>query len=162
MGAHLRRATDGMRTRGARAFFLALVTTFAVGFGSATRAADTAALTAFARAAGLAQIDAFIETVQAIDRTSRLPERYLTKARAQALGWRPGDDLCRVAPGKAIGGDHFGNREGRLPARAGRRYQEADLDFACGRRGAKRLVFSNDGLRFVTTDHYESFREVPK
>jgi guanyl-specific ribonuclease Sa len=54
------------------------------------------------------------------------------------------------------------NREGRLPAAAGRRWTEADLDYGCGRRNAKRLVFSSDRLIFVTVDHYETFREVPR
>lgn len=131
-------------------------------FGGPAAAADERALADFARTAGLQQIDPFVETIQTLDRTGRLPGRYVTKERARSLGWRPGDDLCRVAPGMSIGGDRFGNREGRLPAKPGRQYQEADLDFACGRRGARRLVFSNDGLRFVTTDHYETFHEVPK
>ena len=59
-------------------------------------------------------------------------------------------------------GDAFANREQRLPTRPGRHYYEADLDFACGKRNADRLIYSNDGLRFVTTDHYQSFHEVPK
>jgi guanyl-specific ribonuclease Sa len=46
--------------------------------------------------------------------------------------------------------------------KAGRHWQEADLDYACGRRGAKRLVFSSDGLIYVTLDHYQTFRQVPK
>ena len=41
-------------------------------------------------------------------------------------------------------------------------FSEADLDFACGKRNADRLVYSSDGLRFVTVDHYRSFHEVPK
>jgi guanyl-specific ribonuclease Sa len=70
--------------------------------------------------------------------------------------------LCRAAPDKAIGGDRFGNREGRLPTARGRVWYEADLDFNCGKRGAKRLLWSSDGLIYVTTDHYQTFREVPK
>ena len=41
-------------------------------------------------------------------------------------------------------------------------WYEADLDFNCGKRGARRLVWSSDGLIYVTTDHYQSFREVPR
>ncbi len=98
-----------------------------------------------------------IETVR---QTGRLPDHYVTKGEAEALGWRPGSDLCAVAEGRVIGGDRFFNREGRLPDAPGRRWFEADLDFACGRRGAKRLVFSNDGLIYLTLDHYESFVAV--
>lgn len=104
-----------------------------------------------------AGVEAVIATVR---RTGRLPDHYVTKREAEALGWRPGSDLCAVAPDRVIGGDRFHNREGRLPDARGRRWFEADLDFACGRRGAKRLVFSDDGLIFVTLDHYESFVEV--
>ena len=43
----------------------------------------------------------------------------------------------------------------------GRSWREADLDYKGGRRGAKRLVFSNDGRRMVTVDHYDTFTEVP-
>jgi hypothetical protein len=111
----------------------------------------------------LRDVDGFVATVKSIRETGRLPrERYLDKDAAEKAGWRPGADLCRVAPGKAIGGDRFWNREGRLPNAANRRWTEADLDYACGRRNAKRLVFSSDRLIFVTLDHYESFREVPR
>ncbi len=114
-----------------------------------------------ARDLGLRDVAGFATAVERVCRTGRLPERYLTKREARARGWRPGRDLCRVAPGRVIGGDRFGNREGRLPERPGRVWYEADLDFACGRRGARRLVFSDDGLVFVTLDHYRSFRRVP-
>ena len=60
--------------------------------------------------------------------------------------------------GAAIGGDKFGNREGLLPKSAGRIYYECDIDTnGQSSRGAKRIVFSNDGLIFYTDDHYESF-----
>ncbi len=119
------------------------------------------ALEDLARELGLRDVAGFAATVERVCRAGRLPERYLTKREARQRGWRPGRDLCRVAPGRAIGGDRFGNREGLLPARPGRVWYEADLDFACGRRGAKRLVFSEDGMVFVTLDHYRSFRRVP-
>jgi guanyl-specific ribonuclease Sa len=61
-----------------------------------------------------------------------------------------------------IGGDRFGNRERRLPEARGRSWREADIDSTCGRRGARRLVFSSDGLIEVTVDHYETFEEVPR
>jgi hypothetical protein len=124
------------------------------GVGGGGQPASQLAGQAFEDPAG---VQAVIETVRA---TGRLPDHYVTKREAEALGWRPGSDLCDAAPGRVIGGDRFGNREGLLPEAPGRRWYEADLDFDCGRRGAKRLVFSNDGLIFVTVDHYESFVEV--
>lgn len=123
--------------------------------------AGTVELRQFASLLGLADVEGFVETVETIRATGRLPERYLTKREADREGWRPGDDLCRWAPGHAIGGNRFGNREGRLPDDRRRRWTEADLDYDCGRRGARRLVFSDDGLIFVTLDHYETFIQVP-
>lgn len=86
-----------------------------------------------------------------------LPDNFITKKEAQSLGW-PGGDLEPYAPGKCIGGDRFGNYEGLLPAKEGRTYQECDIDtLGADERGAKRIVFSNDGLIYYTDDHYESF-----
>jgi len=91
---------------------------------------------------------------------AQLPGKFVTKRQAQQTGWRPGRDLWNVPAlrFKSIGGDHFGNREGRLPRGD---WREADLDYQGGRRGAKRLLFSRDGLRHVTVDHYQTFFEVP-
>jgi len=87
----------------------------------------------------------------------RLPDNYMTKSEANALGWRSGS-VERVAPGYAIGGDYFQNREGLLPKAEGRQYYECDIDTDGGKsRGSKRIVFSNDGLIYYTTDHYRSF-----
>jgi len=133
-----------------------------VGLLPALASADEMSLRAFAQNLGLRDLDGFVDAVTAIREGGSLPERWITKREAERLGWRPGRNLCDVADDVAIGGDRFGNREGRLPSRKGRRWTEADLDFDCGRRGAKRLVFSNDRLIFVTVDHYDSFHEVPE
>lgn len=86
-----------------------------------------------------------------------LPDNFITKKEAQALGW-PGGSLEPYAPGKCIGGDRFGNREGLLPQADGRTYTECDINtLGADSRGAERLVFSNDGLIYYTGDHYESF-----
>lgn len=90
----------------------------------------------------------------------KLPEYYITKTKARDLGWVASKgNLCDVLPGKAIGGDYFGNREEHLPKKAGRTYYEADLNYNCGRRNADRVVYSNDGLIFITTDHYKTFKK---
>jgi guanyl-specific ribonuclease Sa len=87
----------------------------------------------------------------------RLPRNFITKSEAKKLGWS-GGGLERYAPGKCIGGDTFQNREGLLPKKAGRTYTECDIDtLGASSRGAKRIVFSNDGLVYYTADHYESF-----
>ena len=87
----------------------------------------------------------------------RLPSNFLTKDQARALGWKSGS-VERYKAGAAIGGDRFGNREGLLPNAAGRQYYECDIDTnGQSSRGAKRIVFSNDGLIYYTDDHYRSF-----
>lgn len=90
----------------------------------------------------------------------KLPDYYITKSEARKLGWKPETgNLCKVLPGRAIGGDYFGNRENRLPKKPKRKYFEADINYDCGRRDAERLIFSNDGLIFITKDHYKTFQK---
>ncbi len=87
----------------------------------------------------------------------RLPENFISKSDAQKLGWE-GGSLEPYAPGMCIGGSRFGNYEGLLPEKDGREYTECDIDtLGAEKRGAKRIVFSNDGLIYYTDDHYESF-----
>ncbi|MBP5452807.1 MAG: hypothetical protein J6Y16_11275 [Treponema sp.] len=88
----------------------------------------------------------------------KLPQNYINKKTAESMGWSSGEAVSSFAPGKSIGGDRFGNYEGLLPKKKGRTYYECDID-AYGKksRGAKRIVFSNDGLVYYTEDHYESF-----
>ena len=86
-----------------------------------------------------------------------LPQNYITKAEARALGWE-GGSLEAYMPGASIGGDIFGNYEGSLPEKEGRTYTECDINTAgADERGSERIVFSNDGLIFYTADHYETF-----
>lgn len=86
-----------------------------------------------------------------------LPDNFITKKEAQDLGWS-GRSLEPYAPGMCIGGDRFGNYEGLLPDAKGRTWTECDVDtLGASSRGAKRIVFSNDGLVYYTGDHYESF-----
>ncbi|MBO7404583.1 MAG: ribonuclease [Clostridia bacterium] len=87
----------------------------------------------------------------------KLPSNYITKKQAEALGWT-GGSLERYAPGKCIGGTYFGNYEGILPKKKGREYHECDIGtLGKSSRGAKRIVYSNDGLIYYTEDHYETF-----
>ena len=87
----------------------------------------------------------------------RLPDNFITKSEARKLGWESGS-VERFAPGCCIGGDTFGNYEGLLPEASGRAWTECDIDtLGNNSRGAKRIVFSNDGLIYYTEDHYESF-----
>ena len=87
----------------------------------------------------------------------KLPENFITKNEARDLGWE-GGSVERYKEGAAIGGDKFGNYEGLLPKKSGRKYYECDIDTnGKSSRGAKRIIFSNDGLIYYTDDHYESF-----
>jgi len=85
---------------------------------------------------------------------NHLPSNYISKSEARDLGWT-GGSVEKVAPGCAIGGDKFGNREGVLPQGT---YHECDIDtIGENSRGAKRIVYSDDGRIYYTEDHYESF-----
>lgn len=89
---------------------------------------------------------------------NHLPSNFITKNEAKDLGWDSGaGNLNKVAPGKSIGGDKFGNREGLLPKKDKRVYYECDIDYVKGKRNGKRIVFSNDGLVYYTEDHYQTF-----
>ena len=86
-----------------------------------------------------------------------LPPNFITKEEARDLGWE-GGGLDDYAYGMCIGGDRFGNYEGLLPDAEGRKWTECDIDtMHKNSRGAKRIVFSNDGLIYYTDDHYDSF-----
>ena len=84
-----------------------------------------------------------------------LPDNFMTKKEAKKLGWS-GGSLEKYAPGMVIGGDNFGNYEGNLPE--DKTYHECDIDtLGQKKRGAKRIVFSDDGYIYYTEDHYETF-----
>ena len=87
-----------------------------------------------------------------------LPDNYITKEEAKELGWNSKEgNLWEVAPGMSIGGDYFGNYEEILPEEEGRDYHECDIDTDGSYRGAKRIVYSYDGLIYYTEDHFETF-----
>lgn len=86
-----------------------------------------------------------------------LPTNFITKAQARALGWQ-GGPLERYAPGKSIGGDRFGNYEGRLPR--GGSYRECDIDTLRRPRGAKRIIYTPQRQIYYTDDHYQTFRKL--
>ena len=94
----------------------------------------------------------------------KLPSNFISKKEAEELGWKQKEgeagQLHVVAPGMSIGGSSFGNREGLLPTKKGRKYYECDINYVKGNRGAERIVYSNDGLIFYTGDHYESFEQL--
>lgn len=93
-----------------------------------------------------------------IHKNGRLPDNFITKEQAAKLGWTPGKDLDQVAPGKSIGGDIFTNAEKSLPDAPKRVWRECDINYNGGKRGADRILYSNDGLIYSTSDHYKTFK----
>ena len=92
---------------------------------------------------------------------NRLPSNYITQTIASALGWKGSlGNLSTVSPGTTIGGDIYQNKEGKLPSAAGRVWYEADINYNGGYRNSERILYSNDGLIFVSYDHYKTFYEI--
>ena len=90
-----------------------------------------------------------------------LPDNFITKKEAMALGWDSSRNyVSDVAPGKSIGGDWFGNYQGKLPRAKGRTFRECDCNYVKGRRKDDRIVWSSDGRVWFTDDHYETFTEL--
>ena len=89
----------------------------------------------------------------------KLPDNFITKKEAQALGWDSSYNyVSDVAPGKSIGGDRFGNYEKILPADGS--YTECDVNYDGGYRGGERLVYDEDGNIWYTADHYTTFDQL--
>lgn len=105
--------------------------------------------------------DSMEEVAVYLTRFEQLPENYITKREAQDLGWvSTKKNLWDVAFCCSIGGDRFGNYEGLLPDKKGRKWTECDIGFEGGARNGKRIVFSSDGLIYYTGDHYKTFEPV--
>ncbi|SIT24844.1 ribonuclease [Chryseobacterium ureilyticum] len=108
-----------------------------------------------------ASIDQLTEektVISYVKQNHRLPDYYITKGEARKQGWNPSQgNLCDVLPGKAIGGDKFGNREGKLPD--GEKYFEADVNYQCGGRNADRIIYTKNGEVYLTKNHYKSFEK---
>lgn len=85
---------------------------------------------------------------------NKLPNNYITKSQVNghiSNHWTP-ENLA------SVGGDTFHNREKLLPIKVGRTFIELDINYrGASNRGAERIVYSNDGLIFYTSDHYGSF-----
>lgn len=92
-----------------------------------------------------------------------LPDNFITKKEAEALGWDSRKNhLSDVAPGKSIGGDHYGNYEKVLPEEKGRTWTECDINYVEGPRNAYRICYSSDGLVYYSDDHYKTFTQMEK
>ncbi len=89
-----------------------------------------------------------------------LPDYYIHIDDLKALGWRYGKVPAKYAPDKMVFGGIYRNDDNHLPDAPGRVWYEADLNYYAGKRNRHRVLYSNDGLMFVTYDHYETFIEV--
>ena len=89
-----------------------------------------------------------------------LPSYYISKKEAINMGWKPGESLSNYCPGKMIAGGVYNNRNRHLPEATGRVWFEADINYYIGKRNSSRILYSNDGLGFVTFDHYSTFSEI--
>jgi len=101
------------------------------------------------------------QIVNYLEKYGELPENFITKKEAQALGWDSRYNYVgEVAPGKSIGGDRFGNYERILPSKKGRTWYECDANYRGKKRGAERVLYSSDGLYYYTKDHYNTFTQI--
>lgn len=92
---------------------------------------------------------------------NKLPDYYISRSKAKQAGWNPFcGNLQEVAPGYMIFGGIYKNKRHQLPDKEERIQYEADINYTGGYRNKQRLLFSNDGLIFVTYDHYKTFAEI--
>ena len=89
-----------------------------------------------------------------------LPDYYISIQDAVNAGWRYGRWPSNFVPGKMLTGGVYNNDDEHLPMNANRQWYEADINYTIGRRNKQRIVWSNDGLIFVTYDHYETFYKI--
>ena len=108
----------------------------------------------------LATTEAANPLVDSLQSTGQLPSNYLTKADAISQGWMPGKALGNYVPDGQIGGDIFQNSTGILPSSPGQVWYEADIGLtntmSRANQSGTRLLYSNDGLLYVTPDHYQT------
>jgi hypothetical protein len=113
----------------------------------------------------LAAAEAANPLIASLQETGRLPSNYVTKAQAVAAGWKPGKALGNSIPGGQIGGDEFDNFNGVVPDGRFRIWYEADLGInpmmSRSKQPGWRLLYSNDGLAYVTSDHYDTAYQLP-
>lgn len=102
--------------------------------------------------------------VDSLRETGKLPDNFVSKDIAIEKGWRPGKALENYVPGGQIGGDIYQNTTKLLPESTGRVWREADVgligDMSRAKQAGTRLLYSNDGLLYITTDHYKTVQFI--
>jgi len=111
-------------------------------------------------AAGTAIIDGLYGADWMFKYNGELPDYYITKEDAMKKGWKPGKWPSNFVPNMMITRGRYYNDDGHLPQSPGRIWYEADINYKSGKRNTQRILWSNDGLIFVTYDHYETFYEI--
>lgn len=89
-----------------------------------------------------------------------LPDYYITKDELKSLGWTKGKIVSIYSYGKSLTRGIYKNANGHLPQKSNRVWYEADINYKSGKRNSQRILWSNDGLIFVTYDHYKTFYEI--
>ena len=95
-----------------------------------------------------------------LKRSGLLPGYYITDKKAKTFGWHRGESPAKYVPGKMLTCEEYNNDNKHLPDAPGRIWHEADINYYSGKRNGHRIVWSNDGLIFVTYDHYKTFYEI--
>jgi filamentous hemagglutinin len=102
--------------------------------------------------------------IDSLRQTGRLPSNYINKEVAIANGWKPGKALNNYVPGGQLGGDVFKNTTNVLPNAPGRVWYEADVGLvntmSRSKQPGSRLLYSNDGQIYITTDHYKTIHYI--
>lgn len=111
-------------------------------------------------AAGTATISGHSGADWTLKFEKELPTYYITERELKALGWRRGKSPSEFAENRMLSGGTYNNINGHLPQKAGRIWYEADINYTSGKRNSQRILWSNDGLIFVTYDHYTTFYEI--
>ena len=90
----------------------------------------------------------------------KLPDYYISWDDLVSCGYKWGKPPRKYAPGMMIFGGEYRNDDGHLPDAPGRIWYKADINYYEGQRNNHRILWSNDGLIFVTYDHYHTFYEI--
>ena len=90
----------------------------------------------------------------------QLPSNYINKTALLDAGWYRGQAPSDYIPGKMATMGIYQNRDGHLSSALGRTWYEADINYYSGKRNSQRVLWSNDGLVFVSYDHYRTFVEI--
>lgn len=110
--------------------------------------------------AGTATVNGYTGADYVVKNTGELPENYMHKTEAKQKDWKPWNgNLWEVLPGVCLY-EPYRNAEGKLPSAPNRKWYESDINYHGGYRNSQRLLFSDDGLLFVSYDHYQTFFQI--